>query len=497
MSFFNAPPAGAPVPPASQVSHYYRKVVYPRNAVSGAINTLSGREAQFSAEVGGRHWAVPQETRVVAKFKVTKADGTTPPDASVRFACDPVARMFSSGRFSIQGTTIESHGADIQDISTIQLRTEGTRAGLDSGGGPAGLQSFDQRMDHKELRDTGGTLVGAEGDDNTKGSTQTYWNASRRSDKHAALQDNAADEIELSTPLGSFFTFCRQTRSFIPSCELDIRLVVSESATADALYTEAIPAAPRNRGLIPGGAAGLTLGSTAVATVEAANKQFVTLLPEVTATADAHLITLSDLYLDVMVAVPLAQVPRPASWQCAYRQCTLFTRTLSATGTHNIQFAGLPPSVNAIVLGVRDNAHTIGTNKELYLVGGSKSSAKYRTAQLSIGQLSLPTPAYQVEPEKLQVGRMHSDFLSFVGADHVDGAGGFSLREYAESVLLAFRICQEKDNYATTATVRLTFNTNLPADSELCMWVFHQRVVELTYGDEPAPIKVLADEVVG
>lgn len=27
--------------------------------------------------------------------------------------------------------------------------------------------------------------------------------------------------------------------------------------------------------------------------------------------------------------------------------------------------------------------------------------------------------------------------------------------------------------------------------------LFHQRVVELTYGDEPAPIKVLADEVVG
>ena len=40
-------------------------------------------------------------------------------------------------------------------------------------------------------------------------------------------------------------------------------------------------------------------------------------LPEVAASADAHLITLSDLYLDVMVAVPLAQVPRPASWQCA------------------------------------------------------------------------------------------------------------------------------------------------------------------------------------
>ena len=93
MSFFNAPPAGAPVPPASQVSHYYRKVVYPRNAVSGAMNTLAGKEAQFAAEVGGRHWAVPQETRVVAKFKVTQANGADPPAASVRFACDPVARF--------------------------------------------------------------------------------------------------------------------------------------------------------------------------------------------------------------------------------------------------------------------------------------------------------------------------------------------------------------------------------------------------------------------
>ena len=67
----------------------------------------------------------------------------------------------------------------------------------------------------------------------------------------------------------------------------------------------------------------------------------------------------------------------------------------------------------------------------------------------------------------------------------------------AESPLLAFRICMEKDNYATTCTTRLTFSGNLPANSELCMWVFHQRVVELTYGDEPAPIKVLSDEVVG
>ena len=111
------------MPPASQVSHYYRKISYPRNAVSGAMNTLAGKEAQFAAEVGGRHWAVPQETRVVAKFKVTQANGADPPAASVRFACDPVARMFSSGRFSIQGTTIEARcDSDPQEILHLPSR---------------------------------------------------------------------------------------------------------------------------------------------------------------------------------------------------------------------------------------------------------------------------------------------------------------------------------------------------------------------------------------
>ena len=32
-----------------------RKIAYPRNAVSGAMNTLAGKEAQFAVEVGGRH----------------------------------------------------------------------------------------------------------------------------------------------------------------------------------------------------------------------------------------------------------------------------------------------------------------------------------------------------------------------------------------------------------------------------------------------------------
>ena len=486
------------MPPASQVSHYYRKVVYARSTIDGNIATIAGKEAQFSVEVGGRHWLVPQETRLVAKLKVTRDDGTTAPDPSVRFACDPVARLFSSGRLSIQGTTVESHGADIQDISTIQLRTEGTRAGLESGGGPAGLQSFDQRMDHPELiYQAGDGGEAAEADDATKGSTKTYWNTARRNDKHAVLQDNGANAMELSTPLGSFFTFARQTRSFIPSCELDVRLVVNEHAVTDALYTEMIPAAPRNRGLIIGGAGGLTFGNTAAGTVTNENKTFVTLLNQVNASGNAHRITLEDLFLDVMVAVPLATIERPLSWQCPYRQCTLFTRTLAESNTHNIQFSGLPPGLNACVLAVRDASHALNVNKELYLTAGSQTASAWRSAQISIGPLTLPMPSYVVRPDELQLGRMHADFLSFVGAYHVDGAGGFSMREYAESPLLAFRICLEKDNFATTATVRATFAANLPANTELCMWVFHQRVVELTYGDEPQPIKVVADEVVG
>ena len=50
----------------------------------------------------------------------------------------PPARLFSSGRVSIGGTTIENTGADLAEIATIQLRTEGTKPG-EAAGGAAGL----------------------------------------------------------------------------------------------------------------------------------------------------------------------------------------------------------------------------------------------------------------------------------------------------------------------------------------------------------------------
>ena len=66
----------------------------------------------------------------------------------------------------------------------------------------------------------------------------------RRNDKHAVLQGQRAKRR-----WDRSLHFARQTRSFIPSCELDVRLVVNEHAINDAFCTEMIHSAPCNRGL--------------------------------------------------------------------------------------------------------------------------------------------------------------------------------------------------------------------------------------------------------
>ena len=67
---------------------------------------------------------------------------------------------------SINGTTIESHAANVADVSRIQLRTEHTKAGAD-GPGSAGLLSFNQKMTREELGSS--TL------DNVAGGTTPLW----------------------------------------------------------------------------------------------------------------------------------------------------------------------------------------------------------------------------------------------------------------------------------------------------------------------------------
>jgi hypothetical protein len=49
--------------------------------------------------------------------------------------------MWSSSMLSINGTTVESHAANCDDVSRIQIRTEQTKAGADGLGSAQGSVS--------------------------------------------------------------------------------------------------------------------------------------------------------------------------------------------------------------------------------------------------------------------------------------------------------------------------------------------------------------------
>jgi hypothetical protein len=156
---FVAQPAGTPVAPSTSARYYYRRQVYSRNPVTQG-NFVAGRNVNFNFESSGGHYFVPQESRIVAKLKIRANDGTKL-ERSVRFACDPVSSMWSSAQLSINGTTVESHANNVDDIARIQLRTEHTKAGAD-GPGSAGLLSFNQKMLRENYSKTAGE-VGALG----------------------------------------------------------------------------------------------------------------------------------------------------------------------------------------------------------------------------------------------------------------------------------------------------------------------------------------------
>jgi hypothetical protein len=133
---FTTPPAGTPVEPTNGVRYYYRRQIYPATPSTGT-DFQPGREVQWRFQASGQHAFVPQESRLVARVRVEKSNdnGVTwaqEVESSVRYACDPLTRLVDQARLSINGTTVDNVPTDVQDISTIQLRLEGTKAGPDA-----------------------------------------------------------------------------------------------------------------------------------------------------------------------------------------------------------------------------------------------------------------------------------------------------------------------------------------------------------------------------
>jgi len=520
---FVAPPAGTPVEPSTSARYYYRRQIFSRNPVTGT-SFKAGTNVNFNFEASGGHYFVPQESRIVAKMKVFKGSDLSKLEKTVRFATDPVTSMFSSAQLSVNGTTVESHANNVDDISRIQLRTEQTKAGAD-GPGSAGLLSFNQKMirENLDLDDTdvaarakdGGGPVGVSIDgsvfatDASEATVKaalaqlTFHSDEERSDKHTLLIKNCSaarklgngakdtntpagdpaagptvasgniidgtqtEPFEISSPLGQMFTFCRQTKAFLPNMAFQFMLTISDNFEKDAFFTQDLVECT-----LPG--------------IDAPVKG-----AKVAKAAAAPHVVIEELYLDAMFAVPSVNLPPPTSLQIPYQAVSVYTRNLSATKNFTENFTSIPASIGALVLGVRRMAHGIDKNRELYAQG-----TNIKTLSMSLGSLQLPIPAYQINIAQHEYGRLFADWLSFTGGSASNGVGADSLTEFATSPLFAFRVLQEPGAYASTATIRMQMHATADADDELVVWAIHQRVFEAFWSEgESFPSRVVVDDV--
>jgi hypothetical protein len=328
--------------------------------------------------------------------------------------------------------------------------------------------------------------------------------------------DDTAREHQLSTPLGQMFTFYRQNKAFLRNLEFDLRLVVSSDGAHDALFTKTIPAKPRNQGLeLPGAVAmgdqtygygdvtmaGVALGFEQLA---AADRTFVQLLPSV-ARAEAetngagnvvYRVLVTSLFIDAMFAVPRNFVPPPLSVQIPYQGCSLYTRALAQNQEFQETFSGIPPSITGLVVAMRSQTHSFTDNRELYLAGGSTSDHSFKSFQVQMGSLVVPTPSYDLNFPQRKAQRAYEDFISFVGGDHRDGAGAMSYSEWCEAPLLCFRILQNPSEYSSTISLKFSTQNAVPANTTLMVFAIHSKVFEAEWNQgENMPSKVVVDEI--
>ena len=532
---FQTPPAGTPIEPNNGVRYYYRRQIFPATPAS-KDNFQPGREVSWRFNAAGQHAFVPQESRLVAKVKIERSNDNfvanfQAVEKSFRYAADPLTRLFDQARLSINGTTVSNVPTSVQDISTIQLRLEGTAAGGAACGSAGLLDVADQRMHHPDVDATGqgqnvytydmanarqAAAVGLMAGDLAHSETE------KRNQKHQILLDRDAGAAgvgfhEISTPLGQQFCFFRQNKAFLRNMEFDIRLVVSSTGELDALYSPitGIPAQPRNQGLTVNdmamgcdGAVGMAAGNSvdvfaaAHAGYAANDRTLCQLLPRVAPAAtninvagNRYRIWVDDIYIDAMFAVSRSPLPPPISTQIPFQEITKYERALTAgTDTFTEQFSGIPPSVTAMVVCIRDDRHTFDENKELYSAGGGPEG--FKTFQLQLGSLSLPQPSYDLDMEERKAARAYADYCSFIGGDHKDGAGAMSYSEWAQAPLLCFRILQNPHEYSNTVTLRFSTKANMVANRSIVLFCMHSKVFEAEWQEgEANPSKVLVDEV--
>lgn len=538
---FTTPPAGTPVEPNNGVRYYYRRQIHP-STTADKENFEANREVSWRFSASGQHAFVPQESNLVLKVKIQKSNDNfvanfQQVEKSIRYAADPVSRLFDQSRLSINGTTVANTPTNVQDISALQIRLEGTEAG-GAACGSGGLLSMDQRMHHPE---TAGTGQGSSTYDYTGGGnavnpmavglnavTTAFVEVEKRNEKHSVLLDRDAGAAgigshEISTPLRQLVPFFAQNKAFLRNMEFDLRLVVSSTAELDALFSpiEGIPAQPRAQGLTVlqnamgvtnaagpiAGAAGISTNLFAAANPAAADdRTLVQLAPgiapiefEDNVRANKYRIFVEQIYLDAMFAASRTPLPPPVSMQVPYQDVSLYTRSLTdGTADFTEQFSSIPPSVTGLVFALRSNQHKFTTNRELYELGGGPQG--FKDFQMQLGSLSLPQPAYVLDFEERSAQRAFQDYCSFIGGDKSNGVGAMSYSEWCKSPLICMRVLQNPQEYASTLTARFSLKApgGFPAgtQAELLVFCLHSKVFEAEWGQgESNPSKVVVDEI--
>ena len=109
------------------------------------------------------------------------------------------------------------------------------------------------------------------------------------------------------------------------------------------------------------------------------------------------LLEVEECYVDLMMAVPSQILPPPTSYQIPFQEVSVYTRSLSNGENYTENFTSIPSSVGMVVLGLRNSAHTVGNNRELYSLG-----KRIRTATFSLGNLHVQGPVDVRRPDHEQ-----------------------------------------------------------------------------------------------
>ena len=241
------------------------------------------------------------------------------------------------------GTTVSSIASNVADVSYLQLRTEHTKAGAD-GPGSAGMLSFNQTMTQEEFSAANLDFTAGGSDDakddalmaNTKVALpKVFSTTAERSDKHEVLVRNcsadalAADgsqtkAVEISTPLGQIFPFCRQDKAFLPNTQWRIDLTINDKFAEDMFFSEDLRGTPSTAAVTiapvaadTGGAGATKILSTTGSNATAFDAAVAVpgYVPPVAAVTAAPQVTVEDIYIDAMFAIPSQVLGVPRSIQ--------------------------------------------------------------------------------------------------------------------------------------------------------------------------------------